>query len=745
MSLRLHRPIILIALILAGAVSAWAAEVSFRNDVQAVIAKAGCNLGTCHGNATGKGGFKMSLRGSDLDLDYAALTQDANGRRVNVFEPERSLVLQKATQALAHEGGKRFAKGSWEYNTLRDWLAQGARRGTKDEPRLERLDVTPASQILVEPENQVQIRATAHFSDGTQRDVTSIAVYDLAQVGLVKVSRDGRVETLKPGEPTVIVRYLDRQQPVRLAFVPARPGFVWAGERQGNFIDRHVFAKLKLLRMLPSKLCDDTVFVRRAFLDLLGAPPTADEAKGFVADTSPGKRERLVDRLLARPEFADFWALKWADALRVEPRTMDMKGMTAFHAWIRDAVARNMPVDRFAHAILAAKGSTYQVPETNYYRALREPGVRAEAIAQVFLGTRLKCAQCHNHPFDRWTQDDYFNWAAVFARIDYDVKENNRKDKNDKHEFVGEQIVKLVKEAKLANPRTGEPARAKLLGAAALEGKTLDEMRDLDAAADWLADPRNTLFAQAQVNRIWSHLMGRGLVDPVDDFRLTNPASHPELLKALAGEFVGSGFDMKRMIRVIMGSRTYQLSSEPDGTNAGDQANYSHAIVRRLTAEQLHDALCQFAGVRGEFAAFPNITRAAALPGPVRMRKKDGSPGASDLFLRQFGQPPRLLACECERTNEPAMGQAFMLISSPHLDGMIRRSDNVLATLLREDTGDDQKITELFWRALSRAPTRAELSKLAALVRGAPGDGRRAAMEDIAWTLVNAKEFVLRR
>jgi hypothetical protein len=736
-------------LICAGIAAAGAplpgAEVSFRNDVQAVIAKAGCNLGTCHGNATGKGGFKMSLRGSDLDLDYAALTQDAGARRVNSFEPDRSLILLKATQALAHEGGKRFDGKSWEYATLRDWLAQGAQRHAPNEAKLEKLEVTPHDLILIEPEKTVQLKATATFSDGTQRDVTSKAVYDLAQVGLVKVSRDGRIEKLKNGEPTVVVRYLDKQQPVRLAFVPARPDFEWTPVRQNNFIDRQVFAKLKGLRMTPSPLCSDEVFVRRLFLDLLGALPTADEARQFVADPSPDKRERLVDRLLARPEFADFWALKWADALRVEPRTMDMRGMTAFHAWIRDAVARNLPVDQFARAILAAQGSTYQVPESNYYRALREPNVRAEAIAQVFLGTRLKCAQCHNHPFDRWTQDDYFNWAAVFARVDYEVKENNRKDKSDKHEFVGEQIVKLTREVKFTNPRTGEAARPKLLGAASLNAATVEGLHDLDAAADWVVNPDNALFARAQANRIWYHLMGRGLVDPVDDFRITNPASHPDLLKALAAEFVESGFDMRHLIRLIVNSRTWQLSSEPNDTNADDQVNCSHALVRRLGAEPLHDALFQFAGVRAEFAAFPDVTRAVALPGPVRLRKKDGNASASDLFLRQFGQPPRLLACECERTNETTMGQAFALISSPQIDDLIRRRDNVITSLQAEPGSWDQKITELFWRALSRPPTKEELAKLTAMVRDAPEDRRRAALEDVAWSLVNAKEFVLRR
>lgn len=711
--------------------------------MEAVISKAGCNLGTCHGNATGKGGFKISLRGGDPDYDYAAFTQELNGRRVNAFDPDASLILQKATQALAHEGGKRFTKDSWEYKTLRDWIARGSPREVANDPKLEKLEVTPRDQILIEPESKVQIKATAFFSDGSQRDVTNTAVYELAQIGLGKVTTGGLVTRENSGELTVLVRFLDKQQPIRLAFVPTRPEFEWTPPQQNNYIDRHVFAKLKSLRMTPSKLCTDEVFVRRAFLDLLGQPPTAAEAKDFVSGKAPDKRERLVDHLLARSEFADFWALKWSDALRVEARTMDITGMTKFHAWIRDAVARNMPVDRFAKAVLSAQGSTYKVPEANFYRAMREPNARAEGIAQVFLGTRLKCAQCHNHPFDRWTQDDYFNWSAVFARVSYKIIKNEGVDKNDKHEFNGEQIVELTKEASLTNPRTGEAAKPKFLGGTQLTGETTKDLKDLQAAADWLTDEKNPFFAPAMVNRIWFHLMGRGLVDPVDDFRATNPASHPELLKALAKEFIGSGFDMKQIIRTIMNSRSYQLSSEPSENNAEDLTNYSHATVRRLTAEQLFDSLHQFAGVKESFASFPEARRAAELPGPLNLRKKGFAFGESEKFLAKFGQPPRLLACECERSDDTTMGQAFTMMSGPQINNLIKQKGNILTELLNAKSSYDEKIEELFWRGLSRAPSAEEKTRLAEMVRAATD--HRAAMEDVAWSLLNAKEFLLRR
>jgi len=740
-----HRPCAtLAATFLAALLShAGAAEISFTNDVQAVVAKAGCNLGTCHGNASGKGGFKMSLRGDDLDYDYAALTQDVEGRRINFFDPARSLLLEKATQSLAHEGGKRFDSKSWEYAVLRDWIAQGARRRLPGEPSLEKLEVTPREQILVAPASDVQLKVEATFSDGSKRDVTRLAVYEPAEVGLVKIGKEGHITKLREGEPTIVVRYLNKQQPVRFAFVPARPGFEWVPTPQNNFIDRQIFAKLKSLRMTPSALCSDEVFARRAWLDLCGVIPSAEEARAFVADTSPDKRDQLVERLLASQGFADFWTLKWADTLRVESRTMDVNGMTVFHKWIHDAVSANMPVNQFAHEILAAQGSTYKVPQTNFYRAMREPNARAEGIAQVFLGTRLKCAQCHNHPFDRWTQDDYFEWSAVFARVDYKIISNKVEDKSDTHRFLGEQVVELVKEAKLTNPRTGDKPRPKLLGAGELDARTIADNRDLDAAADWIASADNSLFAQAQVNRIWYHLMGRGLVDPVDDFRLTNPPSHPELLKALAREFVQSGFDMRHVIRLIMQSRAYQLSSDPNATNAADDRNFSHAIVRRLGAEQLFDSLHASLGVEPKFKSFPLATHAAQLPGPIQGRKREA--GADDAigFLSQFGAPPRFLACECERSNESTMGQSFTLISGPQVNDLLRDRKNRLGILLSEKSSDEAKVEALFWSTLTRAPSAEERTKLAQLIRDSKD--KRAAMEDLAWSLVNAKEFVLRK
>ena len=717
---------------------------SFRNDVMAVLSKAGCNAGACHGNKNGKGGFKLSLRGEDPNNDYLALTRDASARRTNPLEPDKSLILLKATAQIAHEGGLRFRPDSPEYKILHGWVSAGVPRDADNVPTLQRLEVTPSRQVLVEPSLEAKMTATAVFSDGARRDVSRMAVYEQS-VEMAKVSPDGVVSRgEKFGETTVIVRYLQLQQPVRLAFVPARPSFAWDAPPPRNYIDEHVFAKLRTLRMNPSRPCTDGEFARRAYLDLLGIPPTPEEAKAFVSDRRGDKRQRLVESLLARPEHADFWALKWADLLRIEERTLDRKGVQGFHRWIRQAVADNMPLDKFVRELVAVRGSTYANPAANYYRALRNPVERGEATAQVFLGVRLNCAQCHNHPFDRWTQDDYYGWADVFGRVSYKVLENRRRDDNDGHEFIGEQVVYEASEGGVKNPRTDAPAKTRLLGDAsvALDG----ERSRLDALAAWMTSEKNALFARAQVNRVWFHLMGRGLVDPVDDFRATNPATHPELLDALAADFVARGYDVRYLIKLITSSQTYQLSGEPNETNRDDEANYARTVPRRLTAEQLLDAQHAAAAVPSSFNGYPAGTRAGQVAGvqmPRQRRREGGGPSASDQFLVTFGKPPRLLSCDCERSNETTLGQTFHLISGPQITKLIAQSDNRIGKGLAGGKTDEQVIDELYWAALTHAPTPEELAAMLAHVKET-GD-RRKGLEDVMWALLNAKEFVLRK
>lgn len=715
------------------------AEVSFRADVMPLLSKAGCNTGPCHGNANGKAGFKLSLRGEDAEFDFNALTRDQLTRRVNPLAPAESLMLLKATATLAHEGGQRFATNSAAYKTLAKWIEEGARDDGDSAPKLERLEVTPLERVVIEPRKKVQIKARAFFKGLPARDVSSIAVYEPSSQ-TVTVSADGEVASNDFGEVTVLVRFLHAQVPVRLAFIPTRKDFVWAKPKENNFIDARVFAKLRAHRMNPSALASDELFLRRAHLDLLGLLPTAEEARSFVANPSPTKRAELVDALLERPEFADFWALKWSDLLRNEERLMDKKGVEIFHDWVRRSIREKKPLDEFARELVSARGSTYANPAANYYRGNRDAVSRAEAAAQVFLGARLQCAQCHSHPFDRWTQDDYYDWAAVFARIDYKVLENRRRDDNDKHEFKGEQVVYLSSKFDFKNARTTLPAKPRFLGA---DESLKPEEDELDALAAWITDTKNPYFARAQANRIWFHLMGRGLVEPLDDFRATNPASHPELLEELARELASSGFDLRHVIRLTMNSRTYQLSSEPNETNLADEMNYSRAIVRRLSAEQLLDAQASALGAPVNFNGQPRGTRATQLPGALTERKRDQRNVEADVFLAEFGKPARLLPSECERGCEPTMSQAFQLISGPAANGLLTREDNRLAAWLKSGKTEIEIVSELFWTALTRAPSAAETEKFSATL--AVAEDKRVALEDLAWSVLNSKEFIFRR
>jgi hypothetical protein len=736
----LPRRVALALLALLPPAPAFGAPVSFRNEVMAVLSRAGCNAGACHGNLNGKGGFKLSLRGQDPDADFASLTRDMRGRRVDRLRPADSLILAKPTASVPHEGGQRFRRGGPEFDVLRRWVAEGARPDPPGAPRLERIDVAPREQVLLGPQSSVRLRVRASFTDGKVRDVTRLAVFEPSNL-LVRVDPGGVAHRQGDGESAVLVRYLDRRAVVRLAFVPGRPGFRWRAVPENNYVDRHVFAKLKTLRMHPSALSSDSVFLRRAYLDALGVLPTADEARRFLADNRPDKRARLIDDLLKRPEFADFWALKWCDLLRVEEKVLDAKGVRLFHGWVRRCIAEGKPLNEFARELIAARGSTYANPPANYYRALRDPQARAEATAQVFLGVRLQCARCHNHPFDTWTQDDYHRLAAFFARVRYRIVENRRRDKFDQHEFDGEQVVYQGRAGELTRPGTKEVLAPRFLGGPTPAlGPRGDRLKTL---ADWVARPDNPFFARAQVNRVWYHLMGRGIVDPNDDFRDSNPPANALLLDALARDFVDHHFDLRHLVRVIMTSRTYQLSAVPDDTNADDEANFSHALVRPLQAEQLLDAVAHVTGGRLKFDGFPEGTRAGQLPGVGANRRRGRRAGDPEQFLAAFGKPVRLLSCECERSEDTTLAQAFQLINGPAVNALLAQHDNRLGRLLAAGKSDAEIIEELYLSALCRYPGEEEKRRAAEVV-GRSKD-RRAALEDVLWGLVNAKEFLLRR
>ncbi len=715
-----------------------AKDVSFRNDVMAVISKAGCNLGTCHAKAGGKGGFSLSLRGERPKDDFFTISRALRGRRINRTAPDQSLILLKATGQIPHEGRKRFDVGSVEYKTLRQWIADGARADAGGTAKLVSLVVTPGELVVREPETVIQIKAIANFSDGTTRDVTRLAVYELTDLMQVRVSPTGLAQRLAVGETTVIVRYLHLQRPVRLAFVPARKDFNWANPGVNNFIDMHVQAKLRKLRINPSLLVSDELFIRRLSLDLLGVIPTAEEVTKFTTDQTKDKRAKLIDAFLKRSEFADFWALKWSDILRNEEKVLDSIGVKVYHEWIRKSIADGKPMDQFARELIRARGSTYKNPPANFYRALRTTTGRAEATAQLFLGTRLQCAKCHNHPFEKWTQDDYYGFAALFGQIKYKIIKNKRRDKFDKNQFIGEQIVQINSGMQLKDPRNGKSVSPRFLGVA--KGKVGKDR--LSEAANWIASARNPLFAKVMVNRVWFHMMGRGIVDPIDDFRLTNPPVNPALLDALATHFVKHKFDLRQAVRVIANSRAYQTSSVPNTTNATDQRNFSRAILRRLTAEQMIDSISRAVGRPTRFNGFPDGTRAVQIPG-VNKVYRDKKPSAGDRFLKLFGKPDRLLNCDCERSNETTLGQIFELTSGDAINALVKQHKSRIDALLAAKSDIAFSVDALFMASLSRHPTKKELAGMTKHVQQARD--KRAAYEDVMWSLLNSKEFIFRR
>jgi hypothetical protein len=713
---------------------------SFDHEVMAVLSRAGCNMGACHGNLNGKGGLQLSLRGQDPRHDYLALTHDAAGRRISRNDPEQSLALLKPTSEVPHQGGQRIRLGSREYDIVRGWIAAGTPGPDPQAARLQRLEVSPTS-VVVDGQTapSVQIVATAIFDDGTQRDVTELATYETSNF-VASVGPSGRVERQRNGETTVAVRYLSAQVCVRIAFIPHADGIVGSALEPHNWIDTSIDRKLRQLQIEPAMVASETVLLRRLSLDILGRLPTALEAQEYCQDHRPDKRDRLLDRLLARPEFVDHWSLKWSDLLRNDEKLLDAKGVRVFHQWIRDCLAEDLPLDEFVRRLVAARGSTYEQPPANYYRALRDPLTRGETTAQLFLGVRLQCAKCHNHPFDVWTQDDYYNWAGVFARIEYEIIENNPQDKLDKQEFVGEQKVVMKDEGEVTNARTGEPATPHFLGA---DGAHVEaEQNRLEQLALWLTDPANRDFAQAQANRIWYHMMGRGLVDPIDDFRVTNPASHPELLDALARELVDSGYNLRHLIRLIASSRAYQASTWQDDQDTLAVDNYAGVAPRRLSAEQLLDAQCQVLGIPADFNGYPRGTRAMQLAGAQAVRARKNPPSDDDRFLATFGKPARLMSCECERSSETTLSQAFYLINGPALQQRIEHPNNRPMDWLNSGRDDRELVKQLFWTTLTRGPTDAELAACVAYLQSA--SSRTVALQDLVWATLNAKEFLFR-
>ncbi|MCY2933556.1 MAG: DUF1549 and DUF1553 domain-containing protein [Planctomycetota bacterium] len=709
--------------------------VSFRREVLPLLTKLGCNSGPCHGNLTGKGGLRLSLRGEDAQNDWLTLTHDAYGRRVSTSVPEASLLLAKPGGLMPHEGGIKFRNGDSSFRVISQWIVQGATDDPNQAKQLEQLKVTPG-QVWVEPGNDktVRIQVLARWSDGTSTDVTHLSVFDINETSGATISALGEFQADRPGEWVVGVRYLGGHGVSRLVFLEDNPDFVWKEMTERTAFDKAVFNKLKRLRRLPSAEATANVLMRRVYLDLLGVLPTPGEIQAYESDPAPEKYEKLVERLLDRPEFADFWALKWADLLRNEPKVMGSKGNWQFQRWLRDQFSQDVSMKEFARELITTTGSTWSAPASSFHRTNRDPATAAETFAQVFLGYRFQCAKCHNHPSDIWTQNDYYGLAATFANLRRKEINNVRRDRFDKHEVNGDVVVYVQGRAQMVQPRTGLTLDSKPPGGQMLKDDDHGSNSALDHLANWLTSDQNRQFARNLANRVWFHLVGRGVVDPVDDFRDSNPPSNPELLDALENAFIEGGYRLKPLARQIVSSTVYRLGAHPSEKYPATEADFGRSTVRILSAEVLRDIVDQATGYQRPNELAPNGQRAGQLAA-ANTRGEE--------FMKVFGKPERLLSCECERSEETTLAQAFQMINGQTVREALESPGNRISRLL-EMAGHDPEaaISELFLSALSRRPTTTEVNASRAFL--ARSMNQRKAWEDLVWATLNAKEFLFR-
>ncbi|MDR3634459.1 MAG: DUF1553 domain-containing protein [Isosphaeraceae bacterium] len=692
-------------------------RVSFRNEIVPVLTKLGCNQGACHGSQHGKGGFKLSLLGFEPEPDYTAIVKSAEGRRVTPFAPEESLLLLKATLAVAHGGGKKMDPDSPEYRLLRLWLEEGAPPPVKDDPTVTAVAVLPSRRVL-EPDESQHLVVLATYTDGTVRDVTDQAKYDTLNEGVAKVDGKGLTRTAGQGETNIMVRYQGHAAMARFSVPYAREKpFDFPAQ---NVVDEKAAAKWRSLGLVPSGLCTDSEFIRRAMLDLIGTVPSPGEVEDFVADTRPRKRALLVDRILDRPEYVDYWSLKWGDLLRVSTDKLGAQGMLAFNLWLRNAFRANMPVARMVEELVTAQGSIYTNGPANYFRVANNPDDLAETTAQVFMGVRLQCAKCHHHPFEAYGQDDYYGLAAYFARI-------RTKGSQEFGLFGNEQVIYVADGGEVRQPRSGKQMKPTPLN----DGPADDPVDRRRALARWLTGPKNPWLARNVVNRYWGYLMGKGLVNPIDDLRETNPASNPELLDALSGEFVKAGFDLKALLRLLCNSRTYQLTSLPTPDNRLDDTYFTHYRIKRLTAEQLLDAINEATGTFEKFQGQPLGVRAIRLP----------DTNYPSYFLDTFGRPLRAIACECERTADPTLGQALHLMNGDLVNRKVSDPAGRLARWLKDPKlTDESLIQDLYGVTFNRTATAEEVAAARTLIAEAPS--RTLGAQDLFWGLLNSKEFL---
>ncbi len=693
------------------------AAVEFSRDVVPVLTRAGCNGGACHGAQHGKGGFRLSLFGFDPAFDHAQIVQSAEGRRVVLSEPERSILLQKPAGVMEHGGGERFTLASRPYAILKRWLEDGAPGPAALGPEARRLDVWPAARRL-RPGEQQQVIVRATWSDGLTEDVTSLAQLDALNDSVASVTPAGLVTGRGVGESHVMVRFAGQARVVQLTLPYGDAAS--APFPAHNFIDEKLAAKWRDLGLAPSGLCSDEEFLRRLYLDAIGTVPTADEVKAFLSDASPAKRDQAIDRVLARPEFVDFWALKWGDLLRVNRDLLQEKGMWSFHNWLRAGLRDGKPVDALAREIVTAEGSTFTEGPANFFLAARTPADWSETTAQLFLGVRLGCARCHHHPFEKWSQDDYWGMAAFFSRL-------GTKTSQEFGLFGRETVVFLRPAGEVSHPRKGGLVKPRPLGGD-VSDDPVDRRRRL---AEWLTAKENPFFARNVVNRFWAYTMGRGLVEPIDDLRETNPPSIPELLDALAADFAANNYDLKHLLKTIFRSRAYQLSSRPTPANRADASNtyYTRYTRKRLTAEQLADGIDFATGTREKYAGLPLGTRAIQLP-DTKVRS---------FLLDVFGRPARQVTCECERTAQPNIAQALHLLNGDFLERKIAAPGGRVAGLLKAGKRPEEIIEDLYYAALARPPRKEEVGRALGWLQRAPS--RAAWAQDLLWVLLNRREF----
>lgn len=711
-------------LAIASSAASAADSVTFLRDVLPIFNKSGCTSGPCHGGAKGKGGLKLSLRGYDGEFDYRAFMHDLSGRRFNRTEPENSLMLLKPSMSIAHGGGLRLEKGSADYEVVLKWLSNGAPFGDPVSSQVTKLVVEPDAIFVDKAGPKQQLKVTAQYADGNSRDVTRLTQYLSTFEPAAAVNETGLVTTQRKGETSLLLRYEGRLNVVPVTILPDKTGFAWSNPPNWNSIDRLVNTKLQRLHVLPSKLSSDEEFLRRVSLDLIGLPPTPEEIRVFVADKRETrvKRTATIDQLMARPEFLSHWAVKWGDLLQVNRAKLGDKGIWALREWIKESLSENKPYDRLVRELVTAKGSTFNNPPANFLRFTREPKVAMETTTQLFLGVRMVCAQCHDHPFEQWTQNQYYNLSAFFATAG--VKSGIDSD---------EEIVYDKREdIEIHHPKDGRIMPAKFMFNA---GKAPVEEIDLrERLATWLTAPDNPYFAKAMANRMWSYFFGRGIIDPVDDIRASNPATNGPLLDALTDEFKTSGFDLRKLIRTIVTSRTYQLGFETNEWNDSDEINFSHAAPRRLTAEELYDSIYIAAGVKPQIKELPEGSLSQDFPDTTIDRGG---------FLDVFGRPERQTSCECERRSDVSLVQALNLLNGSTIADAIASSEGRIAKLLVAGADDRKIVEELYLAALSRRPTAQELDFAQTYIR--KGDSKAERAQDLLWALLNSNAFLFNR